>query len=204
MSGSSPGSRTTVLALSFVVRTEAARSRPLGPIDPALFVDVHMSPGELARVDLGQHAMRTSTCRRCPIPRCACRISPCHSRSPFARAAHPPRSHPNPASSVPPLSPSNALAASIARVEHGLIPEVRVEGEKGGWSIEERLRAHRTPALSVAVIHDHRVAWARAYGVKDARTGERADAETLFQAASISKMVTALAALQAAEASKVS
>ena len=79
-----------------------------------------------------------------------------------------------------------------------------MEGEKGGWSIEERLRAHRTPALSVAVIHDHRVAWARAYGVKDARTGERADAETLFQAASISKMVTALAALQAAEASKVS
>jgi CubicO group peptidase (beta-lactamase class C family) len=99
---------------------------------------------------------------------------------------------------------STELAASIARVEHGLIPEVRVEGDTRGWSIAERLRAHHTPAVSIAVIHDYKVVWARAYGVKDLRTGERADARTLFQAASISKMVTAMAALQAVDAGKVS
>lgn len=96
------------------------------------------------------------------------------------------------------------LAAAIARVERGLIPEVRVEGDQSGWSIEERLRAHHTPAVSIAVIHGYRVAWAKAYGVKDTRTGARADASTLFQAASISKMVTAMAALQAVDRGKVS
>jgi CubicO group peptidase (beta-lactamase class C family) len=97
----------------------------------------------------------------------------------------------------------SADLASIARVERGLIPEVRIEGDARGWTIAERMRAHHTPAVSIAVIHNYRVAWARAYGVKDLRTGERADARTLFQAASISKMVTALAALQAADAAKV-
>lgn len=104
---------------------------------------------------------------------------------------------------APAKSAATDLAAAISRVEHGLIPEERCDGDKGGWSIEERLRVHHTPAVSVAVIHDYRVAWAKAYGRKDLRTGQPANAETLFQAASISKMVTAMAALQAVEAGKV-
>jgi CubicO group peptidase (beta-lactamase class C family) len=95
------------------------------------------------------------------------------------------------------------VAASIARVEHGLIEEIRVEGDPPGWTIEERLRAHHTPAVSIAVIHDHRVAWAKAYGWQSLETHTRADANTLFQAASISKMVTALAALEQADAGRV-
>jgi CubicO group peptidase (beta-lactamase class C family) len=95
------------------------------------------------------------------------------------------------------------LAASIARVEHGLIEEVRVAGDPPGWTIEERLRAHHTPAVSIAVIHDHRVLWAKAYGWKDLGKRERANEDTLFQAASISKMVTALAALERADADQV-
>jgi CubicO group peptidase (beta-lactamase class C family) len=92
----------------------------------------------------------------------------------------------------------------MERVEHGLIPELRVAGERGGWSIEERLRAHHTPAVSIAIIHDYRVVWAKAYGIRDRRSGERAEPSTPFQAASISKMVTGMAALQAVEAGKVS
>ncbi len=95
------------------------------------------------------------------------------------------------------------VAGSIARVEHGLIDEIRVEGDPPGWTIDERLRAHHTPAVSVAVIHDYQVVWAKAYGVRNLRTGERADADTLFQAASISKMVTALAALKEVDAGHV-
>ncbi len=103
---------------------------------------------------------------------------------------------------APVEKPSEDIEASIARVEHGLIPEVRVDGEKLAWSIEARLARYHTPAVSVAVIHHHRVLWARAWGVKDRRSGARADEETLFQAASISKMVTALAALRAVEAGR--
>ncbi len=104
-------------------------------------------------------------------------------------------------SSPPPQSAE--LAASIARVEHGLIDEIRVDGDPAGWTIEERLRAYHVPAVSIAVIHDHRVVWAKAYGWKDLARRERATTDTLFQAASISKMVTALAALQQADAGRV-
>ncbi len=99
--------------------------------------------------------------------------------------------------------PARDPVASIARVERGLIPEVRVAGERG-WTIEERLRAHHTPGVSVAVIHDYRVVWAKSYGVADVATEMPLTPGTLMQAASVSKMVTAMAALQAVEAGKVS
>ena len=49
------------------------------------------------------------------------------------------------------------------------------------------MAAHAVPAVSVAVIEAGEIAWARAWGP--------ADSETLFQAASISKPVAAMAAL---------
>jgi CubicO group peptidase (beta-lactamase class C family) len=98
-------------------------------------------------------------------------------------------------------SDPEALAASIAHVEHGLIPEKRVESH--GWSIEERMRHYHTPAVSIAVIHDHRLWWAKAWGVASTTSGKPAGTDTLFQAASISKMVTALAALRQVEAGKL-
>lgn len=97
-----------------------------------------------------------------------------------------------------------AEAAAITRVEQGLIPEVRVEGEPIRWSLADRMREYRTPAVSIAVIDDHRVVWSRAYGVVSTRTREPATAETLFQAASVSKMVTAVAALRAVDAGQLS
>jgi CubicO group peptidase (beta-lactamase class C family) len=94
-------------------------------------------------------------------------------------------------------------AARVARVEHGLGPEVRVKGESRGASIEDELRVHHTPGVSVAIIHDYRVVSAKAYGVADATTGARLTETTLMEAASVSKMVTALAALREVEAGKL-
>lgn len=52
------------------------------------------------------------------------------------------------------------------------------------------------PGLSIAVVKDFKIHWARAYGVADAETGRSVTTETRFQAASISKPVTALAAMR--------
>ena len=95
------------------------------------------------------------------------------------------------------------VAAAIARVEHGLGPSVQIAGERGAWSIEERMRALHVPGVSIAVIHDHRVAWAKAYGVADVRSGRRLDVDTRFEAASISKMLTGIVALQLVDRGKV-
>src|SRR5262249_1053719 len=53
-----------------------------------------------------------------------------------------------------------------------------------------------TSAVSVAVIDKGQLAWARAYGTLELGGDQRADSATLFQAGSISKAVTAFAALR--------
>jgi CubicO group peptidase (beta-lactamase class C family) len=108
-----------------------------------------------------------------------------------------------PLAPAPPAPPQNDPASRIRRVERGLTPPVPVRGE-AGWTIEERMRHYKVPGLSVAVINNFKVEWARAYGVKDSETLEAADVRTLFQAASISKPVTAAAALNRVERGRLS
>jgi len=87
-------------------------------------------------------------------------------------------------------------AARIARVEQDLLPSVRVRGRSyTPASIEARMRHFGVPAVSVAVIHDGRIAWARAYGMADVESKRAATPATLFQAASMSKPVAATGAL---------
>jgi len=88
--------------------------------------------------------------------------------------------------------------ARARRVEQGLLPPVLVRGAPA-WTLEERMRHYKVPGVSVAVIKDFKVEWARGYGVKDAETGEPVTERTLFQAGSISKPVAAMAALKKVE-----
>jgi CubicO group peptidase (beta-lactamase class C family) len=70
--------------------------------------------------------------------------------------------------------------------------------------ITERMEAGHIPGASVAVIDGGKVAWARGYGVTAAENGKPVNAETLFQAASISKHVAALIALHLVDEGKLS
>ena len=94
-------------------------------------------------------------------------------------------------------SPAHArnTAAAILRVEQGLRPLAIVDGQpQPKWNIVERMKHYKVPGVSIAMISGGKVAWARGYGV--ASNGKPVDTETLFQAASISKPVTALMALR--------
>ena len=57
------------------------------------------------------------------------------------------------------------------------------------------MRELKIPGVSVAVFENGRIEWARGWGVADVASGRRVDADTRFQAASISKPVAAAAAL---------
>jgi CubicO group peptidase (beta-lactamase class C family) len=92
----------------------------------------------------------------------------------------------------------SAIAAEIARVESGLLPPVPVEGA-AGWTLAERMDRWNVEAVSVAVIEDGEVRWAKAWGLADREEGVPATTETLFQAGSISKPVAATAALRLVE-----
>jgi CubicO group peptidase (beta-lactamase class C family) len=100
------------------------------------------------------------------------------------------------------LLPALALAAAappgprIARVEAGLLPAVTLTGEPARtMNLSERMAHYKVPAVSVVLIDDYRIAWARAYGTLSAGGAAPATPRTLFQAASLSKPVTAAAAL---------
>ncbi|MDP3517587.1 MAG: serine hydrolase domain-containing protein [Pseudohongiella sp.] len=69
----------------------------------------------------------------------------------------------------------------------------------GDFTIDELLQELDVPGVSIAVIKDFRIHWAKAYGIADKHTGKPVDINTKFQAASISKAVNAMALLNAAE-----
>ena len=91
----------------------------------------------------------------------------------------------------------------LKRVEQGLLPGVLIKGDPS-WSIAERMKFHKVPGLSIAVIKDFKIDWARAYGIKDIETNEPVTTETLFQAGSISKSVNAMVAMKKVEQGKLS
>jgi len=65
--------------------------------------------------------------------------------------------------------------------------------------IFEWMRKAGVPGLSVAILNDSQVAYTHAFGVKNAKTGEPLDTETVFNAASFSKTVFAYLVLQLVE-----
>jgi CubicO group peptidase (beta-lactamase class C family) len=68
--------------------------------------------------------------------------------------------------------------------------------------VPELLKQFNVPGVSVAVVKDFKIEWARAWGVIDAKTGEPVGTETMFQAASISKPVAAMGSLKAIQDGK--
>lgn len=94
-----------------------------------------------------------------------------------------------------PVSGQDA-ATIIAKIEAAQSPD---RGGLDALTLQDVLKRFRVPGMSIAVIRDFEIHWARAYGVADVETGATVDANTAFQAASISKPVTAMAAVKLAQ-----
>jgi CubicO group peptidase (beta-lactamase class C family) len=71
-----------------------------------------------------------------------------------------------------------------------------------GIDVPELLQKYKVPGASVAVVSNGKVEWARGYGVA-AEGGPAVTVDTLFQAASISKPVAAMAAMRLVEKGKL-
>jgi len=85
---------------------------------------------------------------------------------------------------------------AISKIENSLMPSIQVEGKEERYHILERMEHYKVPGVSIAVVKDGKVAWAKGYGMANTASGKAVDEETLFQAGSISKPLAALAALK--------
>src|ERR1035441_1895142 len=106
---------------------------------------------------------------------------------------------------LPLLRAATPTEERIARVENGLQKPNRLKGSPAGpMKLAERMEHYNVPGVSVVVIHGGRVEWARGYGRRDVESGAPVTAETLFQAASLSKGVAAAVAMRLVEQGKLS
>ena len=94
---------------------------------------------------------------------------------------------------------SKVMAGGLAS---SLIPPVRFKGDSV-WTMESRMKHYGVPGLSMAVIKDSKIVLLKSYGIKDRASGVPVTINTLFQAASISKPVSAYAALKEVELGKI-
>jgi CubicO group peptidase (beta-lactamase class C family) len=107
-------------------------------------------------------------------------------------------------------SPDSISAESeshIRAIEAAIAGPVRVTGvDFTPPTLTERMRQLNVPGVSVAFFRDGKIEWARGFGVM-ATAGDKRGApvtvDTLFQAGSISKPVSAIAALKLVEAGKL-
>ena len=98
---------------------------------------------------------------------------------------------------VPHASQTRTVADRMAAVE-GPQPTEGTQG-LGKLTIPELIERFKVPGVSIAVIHDFEIHWAKGYGVADVETSAPVNTETMFQAASISKPVAAMASLRAVQ-----
>ena len=93
---------------------------------------------------------------------------------------------------------NKSLPDRIKEVENNLIPFVPVKGFKG-WNIIDRMKYYKVQGVSIAVIKDYRIDWAKGYGLADTSKNISVTTETMFSAGSISKFLMAVTALKMVE-----
>ena len=86
---------------------------------------------------------------------------------------------------VPPRPDYDSVAARLARF------------------ITAQMAEKRLPALSIALVDDQQIVWARGFGVANPDDGTPATAETPYRVASVSKLFTDIAVMQLVESGRV-
>jgi CubicO group peptidase (beta-lactamase class C family) len=90
----------------------------------------------------------------------------------------------------------------ITLVENALASDIQVEGESN-WTLAERMKFYHVHGVSIAVVKDYKIEWARGFGWADSAAQRPVTAATLFQAGSISKSLNSIGLLKLAQQGKI-
>lgn len=91
-----------------------------------------------------------------------------------------------------------------ALVEQGLrLPVLFEQAQEQTFNVGERLAHYKVPGISFALIDNGQIAWAKGYGATSVSSNQPVTAETVFQAASIAKPVTAYGVMRMQDKGKL-
>lgn len=97
---------------------------------------------------------------------------------------------------------SSDIEERIKQVENNLAGWVHT-GTDDTWNLTERMKKYGIIGLSIAVIHNYKIEWAKGYGLADVCEDRPVTEKTLFQAASISKSLNAVGVLKLVQDKKL-
>ncbi len=90
----------------------------------------------------------------------------------------------------------------IKQFESGLYGRIKIEGDSN-WTLKERMTYYKINGLSIAVVHNFKVEWAKSYGWADIAEKKPVTPETYFQIGSISKSLNAIGILKLEQENKL-
>jgi len=90
----------------------------------------------------------------------------------------------------------------IKLVENNLAGWVQT-GNNDTWNLADRMKTYNIKGISIAVIHNYQIEWARGYGYADVSENRPVTESTLFQAASISKSLNSVGVLKLVQEKKL-
>jgi CubicO group peptidase (beta-lactamase class C family) len=94
---------------------------------------------------------------------------------------------------------SPEVEARIEQVINNLQVKTSLEGEYERETLTNQLEKYHTPGVSIAVINEGKIEWARGFGKRDLASNQPVDVNTLFEAGSVSKPIFALAVMRLKE-----
>lgn len=97
---------------------------------------------------------------------------------------------------------SKEVEEKIRQFENSLSGRVILK-QKGRYTLEDRMAYYNVKGLSIAVVHDYKVAWAKGYGWADKKERKPVTPETLFEPGSISKSLNAVGLLKLVQDQKL-
>lgn len=95
------------------------------------------------------------------------------------------------------------MVSASVEIENGLANRIHFDSIVTTYSVMERMKTHKVPGISIAVVSNGGIHWSKGYGIANSSTLDSINTETLFQAASISKPLTALAILKLYEEGQI-
>ena len=100
--------------------------------------------------------------------------------------------------------PSEQVLLKIQNIENGLVefrPGAQADSiqTQATMSLSDRMNLHKIPGVSIAVIDDYKIEWAKAYGVLNVEEPAPVTTESIFEAASSTKLLVTAVALNFVE-----